>query len=58
MGWKKNIVGGYTRKRGAKNPIGVRDGVYLPKGKIGDIIEQGVRRGDPGVKHHTGKLTW
>ena len=57
FGWKKNQIGGYQRKGGAKNPIGVRDGVYLPKGKRGDIIEHAVRTKHPGIKHHTG-LSW
>ena len=58
FGWKKNRVGGYVRKGGAKNPIGPREGVYLPKGKRGDIIEHAVKIKHPGVKHHKGKLTW
>ena len=57
MGWKKNLIGGYVRKGGAKNPIGPREGVYLPKGKRGDIIEHAVKTKHPGTKHHTG-LSW
>ena len=55
---KKNRVGCYFRKCGAKNPIGPREGVYLPKGKRGDIIEHAVKINHSGIKHHKGKLTW
>ena len=58
FGWKKNRVGGYVRKGGAKNPIGPREGVYIPKGERGNIIKHAVKTNHPGVKHHKGKLTW